>query len=426
VFCVYTFILIGRPQDYVPALTSVRLAMVFTVITAVLTLLRGSIAKDVFRAKETRLYLLFYCALIAGIPFGVYRPGAFDVVITRYIVNVAFFLLFLVHVDSIAKLKRVALVLVFSVFVFTVFGLRGGNFVAGRYSTGSQIYDPNDVAFVEVSLLGFALWVLTGSFGLVAKVVAFLSVMFGVLLTLYTASRGGLLGLLTFLVLFLVLRTSKVSAFFKAFVVAALLVGATVNSDKINLDRYLTLTTLEDDYNFQEGGRVDIWNRGWRIFLGTPITGVGVAGFAKAIGDQRAEDKMPSARWQTAHSSYILVLTETGLLGTLPFLFLILRSLATFNRLRRASAGLAEKDFAALPGFLLVGFVAQLVSAAFLSQTYSTFFTLSFALSAVLNRIAANAATASLDGGNLPTPPEIGRASGGPGVRWRNPSLHQG
>jgi O-antigen ligase len=398
--------------------------MVFTVITVVLTLLRGSIAKDVFRAKETRLYLFFYCALIAGIPFGVYRPGAFDAVITRYIVNVAFFLLFVVHVDSIAKLKRIALVLVFSVFIFTVFGLRGGNFVEGRYSTGSQIYDPNDVAFVEVSLLGFTLWVLTGSFGRVAKVVALLSVMFGVLLTLYTASRGGLLGLLTFLVLFLALRTSRVSAFFKASVVAALLVGAALNSDKINLDRYLTLTSIEDDYNFQEGGRVDIWKRGWRIFLSAPITGVGVSGFGKAIGDQRAEDKTPSARWQTAHNTYLLVLTETGILGSLPFLLLIATSLRTFNRLRRSRTSFQDEDFAALPGFLLVGLGAQLVSATFLSQTYSAFFTLAFALSAVLNRMAAGAAAAP-PGGSLSAPPGTKGASVLPSVRWRNPALRQ-
>jgi O-antigen ligase len=261
---------------------------------------------------------------------------------------------------------------------------------------------------------------------LFARVVAFFSVVFGVLLTLFTASRGGLLGLLTFLVLFLALRTSKVSAFSKAFVVAALLVGATVNSDKINLDRYLTLTSLEDDYNFQDGGRVDIWKRGWRIFLSSPMTGVGVAGFAKAIGDQRAEDNMPSARWQTAHNTYLLVLTETGIVGSLPFFLLIAGSLKTFNRLRRSKASFQDKDFAALPGFLLVGLGAQLVSATFLSQTYSTFFTLAFALSAVLNRIAAGAATAPPGSAGLPASPAIGGASGGPGVRWRNPALHQG
>ena len=395
-FCLLTFVIVGRPNDYFLWLVPLRIALVFTVLTVVATLLRWREATpSPFAAKETKLYLCFYAAMVGGIPFAVYRPGAFDYVITQYVVNVAFFLLFLVHVDSVAKLRRVAGVLVLSVFLYTVFGFVSGQFMQGRYFTGSGMFDPNDVAFFEVYLLGFALWVLVGRFGFAMKAVALSTVLSGVLLTLYTASRGGLLGLLAFLLLFLWLHVPTVSKSFKGVLLAILIVGAFANADKINIQRYQTLGSLENDYNLQgDGGRVDTWKRGIRLFLDDPLTGVGVGGFGKAIGEQRLIDgDVP--RWQTAHNAYILVLTETGIVGAAAFLLLIVTSVRTFNRLRRVAGSLPDRELAVLPGFLLVSFGAQLVAALFLSQAYSMFFTLAFALSAALNRLTANAATTS-------------------------------
>lgn len=391
IFCIYTFVLFGRPQDYVTALVPLRLAMVFTLLTVAITLMTLTATKmrNPFLERETRLYFVFFVVMIAGIPFSFYRPGSFDQVIMKYVVNIAFFLLFLIHVDTVPKLRRVAVVLVLSVLVFTVFSLRYGQFGGGRYSSGVMMFDPNDIAFVEVSLLSFAVWVLVGSFGLVTKLLALVTVMSGVLLALYTGSRGGLLGLLTFLLLFLMLRIPRLGKSFKTVMMIALVVAAMLNADKINIDRYMTLTSLEGDYNFEEGGRSDIWKRGVRLFFQYPITGVGVNGFPAAIGGQRlADGAFP--KWQTAHSAYIQVLTETGVFGSISFLLLITTSLATFNRLRRRGGSSPDRDFGMLPGLLLIGFAAQLVSAAFLSQAYSMFFTLTFALSAAMNRIASS------------------------------------
>jgi O-antigen ligase len=389
VFVVLTFVLVGRPQDFFPALIPLRLAMTGTLLTAGVTLLGATPwPQGIWATRETRLYLLFYAVMVGGIPFAVYRPGSFDAVISRYLLHIVYFVLFLVHVDSVAKLKRIGLAVLLSIAMFTWFGLRNGSFAYGRYDTGSEMYDPNDVAFVVVSLLGFALWVVTGTFAKVWKGVALATLLGGVVLVLFTASRGGLIGLITFLLLFMLLRVKTVKKAFKLVVAVALVVAAVTQSEKINLERYMTLGSIEDDYNFEEGGRADIWKRGWRLFLAAPMTGVGVDGFGKAIGDMRAAEKGQIPKWQTAHSSYVLVLTETGVVGSGAFLMLILTSLGTFNRLRRRRETLLQPELQTLSGFLLVGFTAQLVTAAFLSQTYSMFFTLIFALSAALNRLA--------------------------------------
>jgi O-antigen ligase len=367
-------------------------------LTVVVTLMQWRPeTRSPFAAKETKLYLLLYAAMIAGIPFATYRPAAFENVLLNYIVNIVFFLLFVVHVDSVPKLKRVAAILVLSIALFNVFAFTSGQFEAGRYTTASRMFDPNDVAFVEVSLLGFALWVLVGDFGIALKIMAFLTVLSGALLTLYTASRGGLLGLTTFLLLFLVLRVSRVSKGFKTVMLGALIVGAITNADKINIERYQTLGSLEEDYNFAEGGRVDIWTRGFILFLENPLTGVGVNGFAKALAEQRAAEGL-FGKWVTAHNAYLQVLTETGIVGGTAFLLLIITSLLTFNRLRRTPPA-SMPGLGALPGILLVGFGAQLVSASFLSQGYSMFFTMAFAFSAALNLSATRPPRPEVDSG---------------------------
>jgi O-antigen ligase len=386
-FCICTFVLVGRPQDFFPVLVPFRLALVTTALAAAMTLF-GTRAPGpgLFETRETRLYFLFYAGMVAGIPFSVYRPSSFDIVILQYPINVAFFLMFLAHVDSERALKRVAVVLLLSVFLLNAFGIMHGTFSEGRYDIGSLMYDPNDVAFVEVSLLAFVLWIVAGPFHVLWKVIGIVSALSGMLITLFTASRGGLLGLLTFFALLLCLRVKTIGKLAKLGIVVSLVLVAVTNAEKINVDRLSTLNSIEDDYNFQERGRVDIWQRGWKLFLDDPVTGVGVNGFAKAIGDMRARESGTIPEWQTAHSAYILVLTETGILGSVPFLLLIVSSLLTFNRSRRTGA-IAGVDLHGLPALLFVGFGAQLVTAAFLSQAYSMFFTLTFAMSGALHRM---------------------------------------
>jgi len=390
VFCVYTFILMARPQDFVPALMPLRLALTFTVITAVVTLL-GNVraAQPLLGGRETRLFLMFFAGMLASIPLSIYRRGSFETVVLQYVANVAFYFLFVLHVNTVRKYRRVVLVLVAAVLTFTIVGLTQGHFVNGRYVTGSPMYDPNDSAFLEVSLLLFPLAGVVGSYGWLMKLAGIAAIGLAGLLTLLTGSRGGLIGLGIFLLLLLMLRVGNVGKGMKVALCLTVLILASLNLDKINTDRYETIGAIENDYNFQEFGRVDIWRRGLQLFAGQPITGVGVNGFGAAIGYMRAEEDLVP-KWQAAHNAYLQVLTETGLLGFVPFALLITVTGRHFNRLRKRAA--ADSELGALPGLLFIGYIAMLVSASFLSQSYSVLFVLYFATSAALRTIAAEPA----------------------------------
>ena len=389
IFCLYTFVLIGRPQDFIPLLAPLRLALVFTVLMSFVTLLqkREGIS-NFFWQRESKLYFLFFGIMCAGIPFSVYRRGSFDFVILSYVVNMVFFTLCLLHVNTFEKFKRFVAILMSIGLFFSLFGLVQGSLQGGRYTTGGDVFDPNDVAYIGISLFPFGMSVLLGSYRFPTKMIALSGLLLCVLLTLYTGSRGGFVGLMTLVLLFLFLPIRRVKKSYKVLVIMVFIAVAIINVNKINMERYQTLGELDQDYNLtDEFGRKQIWKRGFQLFFKNPITGVGVAGFNEALGKMRGRENLPSQKWQTAHNSYLQIMVETGIFGVTVFIYLIGKCVKTFNQFRKRREASVEKDFSTMSGILLVGFIAQLVVAFFLSQGYSASFTLFFALSASLNGI---------------------------------------
>jgi O-antigen ligase len=399
VFCVYTFIMIGRPQDYFPVLEPLRPALLFTIISVAVTALVGLHGSaNAFRHRTTKLYLFFFAVMVAGVPFSMHRRLSLDFVLLGYLVNVVYFLLFVINVDTLAKFKRIVFVVVLSALMFSGLALQNGSFSGGRYFAKLGVsrrgrvigvgFDPNDIAFVVVSLLSFALCVLLGTFRRLSKIIALSTIVLGVLLALYTGSRGGILGLATFLLLFLVVRIRGLSKLGKLSMIVVLALTAVFNADKINVDRYLTLSEVASDYNSTtEFGRIGIWRRGLQLFADNPLTGVGVGRFGQAIGMERKDENV-LAKWQASHNSYLQVITELGTFGAAAFLLLIITCITNLVGLMRKVDRPAAKEVNTYAAILLVGFIAQLLTAFFLSQAYSILLTLSFAVATALSGIA--------------------------------------
>ena len=390
VFCLWTLVLLARPQDYVAALVPLRPALGLTVLTLLVTAIRpaGLNFAAAWR-KETKLYFVFYAAMCAGIPFAIHRGRTFDVAVMGYVVNMAYFVMFLVHVNSWERFKRVLLVIMMAALVFCFFETTLGSFRLGRYFIrGGTMYDPNDIAFVGVSFLPFFLVIVLAKFGSLARIAASLGVLFTILLALYTGSRGGFLGLAIMFVLFLGLRIPQVGRGRKLMMAAVLAVVTLVNIDKIDVERFQSIASPGEDYNaYDEWGRKEIWKRGIILFLYHPLTGVGADNFSEAIGTMRQEEGL-IPKWQPSHNSFVQVLTETGMFGIGAYVLLIVACLKGLNRLRRAESSVTHQELGVFPGILLIGFIAQLVSAFFLTQGYSIFLTLSFAVAASLVAIA--------------------------------------
>ena len=78
------------------------------------------------------------------------------------------------------------------------------------------------------------------------------------------------------------------------------------------------------------GGRLEVWERTWGIFLDHPALGSGLGTFASTFPRYRSASV--TLRWEEAHNDYLQLLAETGLAGCLILLGVIAGALAAARR----------------------------------------------------------------------------------------------
>jgi O-antigen ligase len=126
------------------------------------------------------------------------------------------------------------------------------------------------------------------------------------------------------------------------------------------------------------------------LSFANPITGVGVNCFTWAHYLARVATDESYLAYHEVHNSYLQVSAEVGLIGFGIFVSIVGRSFLALLRVSRFQAQPEThetSEMSALAGFMLLGFVGLLVSGFFLSQGYSVFFTLYFALAAAMRRL---------------------------------------
>lgn len=393
IFSIWAFVLIGRPQDLYIVFQPLRPALLFGVSTLFFVFLKTNKNQlsSIFNINETRKYIYFYLIMIAGIPFAYHRKVAFDFIFLIYLMNILFFLVFLLEVNSMKRLKTIILIITISTFLYSVFGLTKGSFSSGRFIIYGEMFDPNDIAYVLLSLFPLCFFYIVHKEGLLKRLLAIISIGASIILILLTGSRAGIIGLITIFLLLLFTKLEKVRWLYKIAFLIALFILYFLYEDKINIERYMTITDIESDYNItDESGRAQIWKRAYQLITENPLTGVGTNCFPMALGYLR-EDLFLIPQWQAAHNSYIQIITETGLIGFILFLSIIISSIKNFLRVKNLKVITKEaSELKTIGGLLFLGFIGHNIVAFFLSQGYSIFFTLFFAFSAALSRLMLN------------------------------------
>jgi len=242
----------------------------------------------------------------------------------------------------------------------------------GRTTLGAM-YDANDIALVGVVVFPLAVWMMrdrswvwrwigvAGGAGALATVVM-------------SASRGGMLGLGAVVLLIAVRYGSHIPLQWKIVSVLLLVVSLRFAPSTF-WERFTTLKDTSADYNTtDEGGRLAIWRRGLGFFASRPLTGVGLAQFGAATGawGERTLGRT-NVPWMAAHSIWIQVLAELGLLGTVGFLGLYLPTLRDIRRLRLRTSSHAppHKELQAFGEALGITIIGFFVSGSFLAMAYS-------------------------------------------------------
>ncbi|MCL4798004.1 MAG: putative O-glycosylation ligase, exosortase A system-associated [Burkholderiales bacterium] len=209
-----------------------------------------------------------------------------------------------------------------------------------------------------------------------------------VISSVFTYSRGALLGLAVVLPL-LLLRDPRKAWGGMIFLIAAGYLVITIAPERL-WQRAETIQTYEEDGSAM--ARLRSWSVAWNIAKDRPITG---AGFQYEYSPNRA-------RWfsyqderfqdlgggtQSAHSAFFQVLGQHGFVGLGIYLFLMASALLHLTRLRRQARALPDTGWiATYADGLRIGIIAFAISGAFLNVAYFDLYYIYIAMTAILAR----------------------------------------
>lgn len=406
-FLLFAFVLLGRPQDLLPALQPLRPALALAGLTLA-ALVFSSERKNISAAlatPEAKRYFLFVLIMIIGIPFAVHRRIAFEgIVFGGFILNVVFFFLLISLVTSLQRLKSLVWILCLCAVTYSIFGglLQAQGVAGGRFNVAGSMFDPNDTAYVLVSLFPPCLYFVRSNDGLLKKVVAIAAVTSSIGVILLTGSRGGILGLGAVLLVLLLTKQGGVGKPLKFAIVLLLIATAFFFRESVDVDRYMTLGDLSEDYNVSSpAGRVELWKGAIALTFSNPLTGVGVECFTYAHFLDKAAAGESYLRYHAVHNSYLQISAELGLIGFAIFALMVVRSYSTFLKASKIHVPASTKehsdlsDLKALGSFTLLGFIGLLICGMFLTQGYSVFLSLFFGLAASMRAIQAKSSALS-------------------------------
>ena len=388
-FLLLTFFLIGRPQETFTTLQYIRPVLVLTIINVVSVFLQNRNPITILLSHSLgKKYLAFYGMMLIGIPFAYYRKAAFDFAILQYSINVLFFGFFIIHINSYVRMKQLCLIIVSSIFLYSLASLLLGSRVGGRFSFGSM-NDPNDLAYLLVSLVPFTILFISETGNITTKILAIVTAGISLFVIFLTGSRGGLIGVIVLLFLSLFTKLSPVNKSIKIIVFICVILFILTNKHMIFTERNATILSLGNDYNVtSEEGRINLWEKGLALALERPLTGIGAQCFPIAIALDRKQRNVQE-KWQVVHNSYVQIVSELGIIAFIIFILMLKESFQIFQKARISGVDLADtsdiKRLAGITGIIMISFICHLVVAFFLTQGYSILFTLYFSFAAVFN-----------------------------------------
>lgn len=253
-----------------------------------------------------------------------------------------------------------------------------------QYRFMGPLDDPNLWGQVLVAMIPIAIYRAIYSKKIFTKAISSVIAVVIAFAAFYTYSRGAFLALAMSLLLILLENRVKIQYVLVLSVIVLLLFLA---SPEGYIDRVSSLfelspnsqTGVYSDVSFR--GRLSEMTVGINMFYDHPVLGVGKGNYpyyyldyAKQVGlEYRNEARQ-------AHSLYIEILAETGILGFLAFSAAIVSVVLELNRVRRYYKGIKAYDRAGWVASISISILTYLTSSIFLHGDYIRYFWMIIAL----------------------------------------------
>ena len=376
----FTFILLGRPQDFIAVIRPIPIAMIVGLACFAFYFFGLMTGKVKFRkSKELNLVLALTVWFILGIPFAYWRSNSVDMFRNEWIKTVLIFFLLTQTVTTLKRVRHLLWIIFMSGFVATglslllggglmqnddarFYGLTRGFFSGNYLGIAAAVTLPYMAAMLVHTRSVFKQLLLVASFGTM------------VYLAVLTASRGNILSIILSLLLvwFMVLRNNLkaqvIGVCFALFLVVSVAFAPRAFWDRIGTlwqpESYAT-TTAGDSANQSESQRKGLLIRSLYVTATHPILGLGLGNFPIYSGTTTHN----AQEWKGTHNAFTQISSEGGLPALGMFLALLFSVIGAMRRIGRATAGKPELDeYRALASattvsilsFMLGGFFAHL------------------------------------------------------------------
>lgn len=402
----YVILEYGRPQQLFPSLAPLHLP---GLVTAGLVFLLFAARQIRLGHTETKLFVVLLGLMIAHVPIALNNYWAFVIAESMLVTFVAY-LGILTFVDSFERFKTlIAIWLSVHAFngVFALYnapstiGVRG----LGQTGVGSFLGEENDFALALNIALPFAFFMVLSARGATRWVCLFLVALF-VSSNVLTFSRAGFIGLMAVAFYCWIRSHRKVFSLVLLGSLALLVVAVAPRG------YWDEMSSIEEGTADATGSeRLYLWAGGLDMFVENPIAGVGQGNFAfefrhyeEAVGSPGLNGR--SRAGLVAHSVYVTLLAELGLIGTIVWLAMVVCYVRNTRAIRRAARAFTSHSHSAeledtarrsrrnqLVYFSLAAegsLVAYLVGGVFNTVLYYPSFWLLTAFVIVLRRITAN------------------------------------
>jgi probable O-glycosylation ligase (exosortase A-associated) len=373
----YTIVFMMRPGELYPALAPLQLEKLVggaALITLFLAQFRhhGRVFLDT--SRQSLLLYAFVVSIVVSVPFAFWRSAALDGLIEALKV-LAFYAMVVQFVDTRSRLRKFVWVygllnVYITVDAIVTYGTGGAKVSQGIeriYGQTSAIGHPNFLgATMAATFPLFFLMTFNKSLGRWRPLMLLSAIAMVVTLVL-TGSRGALIGFLATLAC--MWWSSRHRLRYGVLGLCILLVSVSLVPQQYKM-RYATMASTTIDESSK--GRIEAWKVGLRMMMDKPVFGIGINNFSAAHFEY-------SGSWLNAHSLFLQVLAELGLLGAAVY-FAFLHETLRLNR--RAYRLLGEHgdewsfERTVLDG-VFVGLVALLVCGLFgdspMRRTYYIF-----------------------------------------------------
>ena len=256
--------------------------------------------------------------------------------------------------------------------VVVLMGMAGFAPIEGEGRFGGAVGNPNELASSLVPALALGGFAIMSGRSRNARILLGASLAATTYALLLTGSRGGLVALAVSLVVAVV-----VGGAFRPRIFAVLFVAVGIGvtyygfiAPPVSKDRLAEFTA--------EGGtgRIDLWTVSALVAADRPAFGVGAGNFPVVESRYAAETvNLPAVRFivdtpKVAHSTYLGLQAELGVVGLGAFLLIVVLALASAARAIRTASAAGDRELEYFARGVLVALVGLLVAAAFGSLEY--------------------------------------------------------